>query len=83
MSAGRKVEKNGLHLHRPWRGDEIIINELGLRTGLPTPKREGEWRIAVTGGSVAFGWRMRDADTIPVQMHEMFHERGLPNSTFP
>jgi hypothetical protein len=58
MSAARKVEKDGLQLYRPWEGQEIIINELGLRTALPTAKRSGEWRIAITGGSVAFGWRM-------------------------
>jgi lysophospholipase L1-like esterase len=81
MSAGRKVEKDGLQLYRPWRGHEIIINELGLRTALPTPKRSGEWRIAITGGSVAFGWRMRDVDTIPVQVQERLHERGLSNVT--
>lgn len=81
MSAGRKVEQDGLQLYRPWRGPEIAINELGLRTAPPTPKRSGEWRIAITGGSVAFGWRMRDADTIPVLVQEVFHERGLPNVT--
>jgi lysophospholipase L1-like esterase len=81
MSAGRKVEKDGLQLYRPWRGHEIIINELGLRTAPPIPKRSGEWRIAITGGSVAFGWRMRDADTIPVQVQERLHERGLSNVT--
>ena len=79
MSAKRKVEKDGLRLYRPWKGDGIVINELGLRTVLPIPKRSGEWRIAITGGSVAFGWLMRDADTIPVQMQEMLHERGLLN----
>ena len=82
MSVGRKVEQDGLQLYRPWRGHEIIINELGLRTALPTPKRSGEWRIAITGGSVAFGWRMRDADTIPVQvfttMYRTAESTGLP-----
>src|SRR5262245_33623046 len=81
MSAGRKVEKDGLRLYRPWQGDGIIINELGLRTAPPTPKRSGEWRIAITGGSVAFGWRVRDADTIPVQVQERIQERGLSNVT--
>src|SRR5262245_35509983 len=81
MSAGRKVEKDGLQLYRPWRGQEIIINELGLRTEPPTPKRSGEWRIAITGGSVAFGWRVRDADTIAVQVQERLHGRGLRNVT--
>jgi lysophospholipase L1-like esterase len=81
MSAGRKVEKDGLQLYRPWKEHEITINELGLRTAPPTPKRNEEWRIAISGGSVAFGWRMRDADTIPVQVQERLHERGLSNVT--
>src|SRR5262245_33103383 len=81
MSAGRKIERDGLQLYRPWQGHGIIINELGLRTAPPTPKRRGEWRIAITGGSVAFGWRVRDADTIPVQVQEQLHERGFSNVT--
>jgi lysophospholipase L1-like esterase len=81
MSAGRKVEKDGLQLYRPWEGQDIVINDLGLRTAPPTPKRSGEWRIAITGGSVAFGWRMRDADTIAVQVQEMLRARGLSNVT--
>jgi len=81
MSAGRKVEKDGLQVYRPWRGHDIVINELGLRTAMPTPRRSGEWRIAITGGSVTFGWHMRDTDTIPVQVQEIFHERGLSNVT--
>src|SRR5262249_28400459 len=72
MSAGRKVEKDGLELYRPWEGHDIVINELGLRTALPTPRRSGEWRIAITGGSLAFGWRMRDADTIPSKCKKCF-----------
>ena len=81
MSAERWDEKDGLLLYRPWRSPDIVINELGLRTAPPTPRRSGEWRIAITGGSLTFGWRMRDVDTIPVQVQQMFHERGLPNVT--
>jgi hypothetical protein len=81
MSAGRKVERDGLQLYRPWKEQEITINELGLRTALPTPKRSGEWRIAISGGLVAFGWRMRDADTILIRVQELFHGRGLSNVT--
>jgi hypothetical protein len=49
MSGGRLVELDGLRLYRPLRSNEILINDLGLRTAPPTPKRPGEWRIAVTG----------------------------------
>jgi hypothetical protein len=81
MSDGRKIEKDGLQLYRAWHGDGIAINELGLRTLPPAPKMPGEWRIAVTGGSVAFGWRVRDADAIPVQMQEILHRQGFSNVT--
>jgi lysophospholipase L1-like esterase len=57
-------------LYRPWRGDGIVINELGLRTAPPTPKAPGEWRIAVTGGSTVWGFRVLDADTVPAQLQD-------------
>jgi hypothetical protein len=79
MSLGRNIEKDGMLLYRPWQGDGIAINELGLRTPAPTPKAPGEWRIAMTGASVAFGWRVRDSDTIPVLMQETLHREGFSN----
>jgi lysophospholipase L1-like esterase len=81
MSAGRKVTKDGLQLYQPWRTDDIVINELGLRTAPPTPKIQGEWRVAVTGGSVAFGWRIRDADTIPVEVQQLLRGQGFSHIT--
>jgi hypothetical protein len=79
MSAGRKVESDGLQIYRPWQGEGISINELGLRTPPPSPKAPGEWRIAVSGASAAFGWRLRDADTIPVQLQQILRARGHAN----
>ncbi|MCC6776129.1 MAG: SGNH/GDSL hydrolase family protein [Hyphomicrobiales bacterium] len=58
----------GLRLYRPWQGPGIAFNALGLRTAAPTPKAPGEWRIAVSGGSAVWGWRVLDADTIPAQL---------------
>lgn len=58
----------GTRLYRPWEGPGISINALGLRTAPPRPKRPGEWRVAVTGGSAVWGWRVVDADTIPEQL---------------
>jgi hypothetical protein len=81
MTAGRQVEKDGVPLYRPWRSDGISINELGLRTAVPSPKNAGEWRIAVSGGSAAWGWRVLDADTIPVQMQRILRSRGYSNVT--
>lgn len=79
MSGGRHVMKDGLLLYRPWQGDGISFNELGLRTALPTPKKAGERRIAVVGGSAAFGWHVLDADTIPVLLQEILRSRGHSN----
>lgn len=58
----------GGRLYRPWQGGGITINALGLRTAPPTPKAPGEWRVAVTGGSAVWGWRVADADTITGQL---------------
>jgi hypothetical protein len=82
MRAGRQMEKDGVWLYRPWRGDGISINELGLRTALPSSTKDaGEWRIAVSGGSAAWGWRVLDADTIPVQMQQILRKQGYLNVT--
>jgi lysophospholipase L1-like esterase len=71
----------GLRLYRPWQGPGININALGLRTPPPTPRVSGEWRIAITGGSAVWGWRVLDADTIPVQLQQLEHV-SKPNLTF-
>jgi lysophospholipase L1-like esterase len=71
----------GFRLYRPWVGDGIVINDLGLRTAPPTTKAAGEWHIAVTGGSTVWGWRVLDADTIPVRLQEALHRQGHTNVT--
>jgi hypothetical protein len=69
----------GFRLHRPWVSDGIVINEHGLRTAPPNPKAAGEWRVAITGGSVVWGWLILDADTIPVRLQEALHQQGHTN----
>jgi hypothetical protein len=81
MSSGRRVVVDGLTLYRPFEGAGVSINELGLRTPPPSPKKPGEWRIAITGGSCAMGWRVPDADTIAVQLQHLFRQRGHSNVT--
>ena len=77
MSEGRWAEPaGGVRVYRPWKGDGIEINEFGLRTAAPTPKAPGEWRIAVTGGSTTYGWRVLDADTIPAQLQNLIRIPG-------
>ncbi len=73
--------KEGFRLYRPWHGDGITLNKLGLRTAMPAPKKPGDWHIAVTGGSAVWGWRIRDADTIPVRLQELLHRMGHRNVT--
>jgi len=79
MSAGRFARRDGVMLYRPWRGDGIVINEIGLRTKSPMPKQLGEWRIAVTGNSAVWGAYVRDIDTIPVQLQHLLDRKGYPN----
>ena len=72
-------EQDGVLLYRPWRGEDVAINALGLRAVLPTSKRPGEWRIAVTGASAAWGLGVLDADTIPVQLENILRRGGHDN----
>jgi hypothetical protein len=81
MSNARLVAKDGLTLYRPWQSDGILINEFGLRTAPPMPKKTGERRIALTGGSVAWGWRVLDADTIAARLQQTLHQHGHTNVT--
>jgi hypothetical protein len=79
LSDGRWMP--GMRLYRPWQGPGISINALGLRTSPPSLRVSGERRIAVTGGSAVWGWRVLDADTIPAQLQQLTHARN-PNLTF-
>src|SRR5215831_6123727 len=76
MSAGRFTRRDGVMLYKPWHGEGIVINEVGLRTKSPTPKQLGEWRIAVTGGSAVWGAYVLDVDTIPVQLQQLLDRSG-------
>ena len=77
MSEGRWAEPaGGLRVYRPWKGDGVEINEFGLRGPAPAPKAPGEWRIAVTGGSTTYGWRVLDADTIPARLQDAIRAFG-------
>ena len=71
----------GFILYHPWQGGGVSFNALGLRTAMPTPKAPGEWRIAVTGGSAAWGWRVVDADTIPARLQQILRRQGHANVT--
>lgn len=71
----------GFVLYRPWQGGGVSFNALGLRTAMPMPKTPGEWRVAVTGGSAAWGWQVVDADTIPVRLQESLRRDGHANVT--
>jgi hypothetical protein len=75
-AASRAPEVDGVMLYRPWQGEGVSINQLGLRTQPPTAKAPGEQRIAITGGSAAWGWRVRDADTISVRVQQALRRSG-------
>jgi hypothetical protein len=75
-AASRAPKVDGVMLYRPWQGEGVSINQLGLRTEPPTAKAPGEQRIAITGGSAAWGWRVRDADTISVLVQQALRRAG-------
>src|SRR5262249_3177933 len=79
LSASRFTRRDGILLYKPWRGDGIVINDDGLRTKSPMPKRLGEWRVAVTGGSAVWGAYVRDVDTIPVQLQQLLDRKSYAN----
>jgi len=79
MSDARMINTDGLRLYRPWQGDGVVINDLGLRTQRPQTKQPGEWRIALTGGSTAWGFRVGDKDTIAAQLERALQHRGYRN----
>lgn len=72
---------DGLLLYYEWKGDGIAFNKLGLRTAMPAPKAKDEWRIAISGGSAVWGWRVVDADTIPAQLQDILRREGHNNVT--
>ncbi len=76
LSDGRWASLSAdMRTYRPWQGDGIFINDLGLRTAPPTPKAPGEWRIAVTGGSTVWGFHVLDADTVPAQLQTLIRHQ--------
>jgi lysophospholipase L1-like esterase len=72
-------EKDGFAVYRPWSGNGVTINELGLRTALPTPKSKGEHRIAVVGSSETWGTRLAEADTISALLQSALRRNGREN----
>jgi lysophospholipase L1-like esterase len=71
----------GFYLYKPWSGDGVTINELGLRTVPPAPKPPGEHRIAILGGSVVWGYLLADADTMPARLQAKIREGGRTDVT--
>jgi lysophospholipase L1-like esterase len=69
-------QHDGFLVYRPWSGDGVTINDLGLRTTRPAPKQQGEYRIAVVGSSETFGTRLADADTIPALLQAALRRTG-------
>jgi len=71
---------NGFTVYKPSsHGRGVTINSLGLRTAPPTPKSPGERRIAITGGSVAWGHLLADEDTIAAQLQTELRAKGYGN----
>lgn len=73
----RQVEAGGagIHLYKPFQSGLYAVNSLGLRTAEPQPKRPGEWRVAVVGGSTVWGYNVADPDTIAARLGEAVASR--------
>jgi hypothetical protein len=72
-------EKDGFLVYRPWSGNGVTINELGLRTPPPAPKRPGEHRIAISGSSNVWGFSLADGDTISSLLQAALRQSGHGN----
>jgi lysophospholipase L1-like esterase len=71
--------KDGFAVYRPWSGNGVTINKVGLRTPPPAPKSPGEHRIAVSGSSNVWGFALADADTIPALLQATLRRNGHEN----
>lgn len=81
LTGNRKYATNpaGLTAYRPFDSDIVTINTLGYRTPAPAPARWDEFRIALTGGSETFGWRVADTDTLARQLERALAAAGATN----
>ncbi|MEW5727594.1 MAG: hypothetical protein AB1918_07190 [Pseudomonadota bacterium] len=77
----RLVQAGSHRLYRPVDTGVVRINADGLRSPEPAAKAPGEWRIAVTGGSTAWGWRVADDETLAAHLQRVFHDHGLIHVT--
>lgn len=82
---------HGIQMYKPFRSELYSVNSLGLRTIEPTPKRPGEWRVGVAGGSTVWGYGVVDQDSVPGRLAAILAPQapmvtvvnlGLENLTF-
>ena len=55
---------------------EIRLDDHGLRGVSRGPRPPGRRRIMVLGGSIALGWGVPEAETMPALLERMFRDRG-------
>jgi len=71
----RHVKGTALYLYEPVKSRYYTINADGLRGLDILPKEPGEYRIAITGASVAFGTNFADGATMPALVGDRLRER--------
>lgn len=62
---GERVPGTILWRYRPPGSTLVPVNSLGLRGPEPSPRRPGELRVAVLGGSSVYGWLVGSGETLP------------------
>ncbi len=69
------VTGTSLWLYRPTEKPGLVIGNHGLRGLPPEPRRPGELRVAVLGGSSVFGWLVGDSDTVSAALERELARR--------
>jgi lysophospholipase L1-like esterase len=53
------------------------VNRHGYRGAIVSAKRDGEWRLAMLGGSTVFGYGVFANESLPAQLEAALRDRGL------
>ncbi len=71
----RQLKGTIIYLHEPMRGEYYTINSDGFRGPEVTPKQPGEYRVVLTGASMAHGNTFADDATIPALVERHLRDR--------
>lgn len=64
-----------IYLYKQLKSKHISMNSDGIRGPEITPKKDGEFRIALLGASITWGELLPDDKTIPVMLEKMLRDK--------